>query len=115
MSTFIRQIKGLSTRTGSELNSIKPKAMAIVADSADQKNNSGKSVKFKPIEVSIEMVTDYLGLSAFVADLSRLPKVVKLTRFDLTRRSVEPASHRVMLEAKLTLLLCMLEPTEQST
>lgn len=115
MSTFIRQIKGLSTSTGSKLNSIKPKAMEVALDSVDQKNGSTETLKFKPIEVDLEMLTDFAGMNTFVADLSKLPKVVKLTHFDVARLSADPASRRITLQAKLKLLLCMLEPVEKST
>lgn len=107
MSTFIRQITNLSVRTGCKLNTIKPKPIEIVTDP----NVSNKeTIKYKPIEVTIEMLTDYRGVNDFIAGLSKLPKVMKVTQLELSRRSADSKNQRIVLDAKLTLMLCVLEP-----
>lgn len=107
MSTFIRQITDLSVRTGCKLNTIKPKPVEVITDpNAPNK----EAIRYKPIEVTIEMLTDYRGVNDFIAGLSKLPKVMKVTQIELSRRSVDYKTHQAMLDAKLTLILCMIEP-----
>jgi len=108
MSTFIRQITDLSVKTGCKLNTIKPKPIEVVADPNAPQT---ETIKYKPIEVEIEMHTDFAGVNDFIAGLSGLPKVAKVTEIELSRRSVDTATRRAMLDAKLTLILCMLEPS----
>lgn len=107
MSTFIRQITDLSVRTGCKLNTIKPKPIEVITD---PNVPNKEAIKYKPIEVTIEMLTDYRGVNDFIAGLSKLPKVMKVTQIELSRRSVDCKTHRALLDANLTLTLCMIEP-----
>lgn len=107
MSTFIRQITDLAGQAGCKLNTIKPKPIEVITD---PNAPVGDAIKYKPIEVTIEMLADYRGVNDFIAGLSKLPKVMKVTQIELSRRSVDPRTHRALLDAKLTLTLCMIDP-----
>ena len=107
ISTFIGEVTNLANSTGCGLKSMKPK---LSQTSLEDKT---KAVRFRPVEVEIDMSTNYASIGRFIVGLSRLPKVVRVKRVDLSRKAVDYTARKAELGAKLTLELCLIEPSEK--
>lgn len=110
MSTFICDVTQLARSTGCKLKTVNPQPIQSPIE------DEGESVKFSPVQVDIQMSSTYASFSKFLDGLSRLPKkVVKVTRIELTRQSVNIPARKITLEAKVSLVLCRVEPPGKST
>ena len=107
ISTFIRQVTVLAKYSRCTLKSISPKqAQSAIRDGSE-------TISYRPVEVGLEMSGDYAGIDAFIDGLSRLPKVTKIAQIELKRQAVDQKTRKIKLDAKMTLVLCMIEPLEK--
>jgi Tfp pilus assembly protein PilO len=107
MSTFIRQITELAKNSGCTLKSISPKP----ADPTVKNDKEG--IAYRPVQVDIAMSASYAGIDRFLEGLSLLPKVVKVTQIELSRQPVDRSTRKIKLDARLVLVLYMLETSEK--
>jgi len=107
ISTFIRQVTELAGTTGCTLKTISPKPAQSPVKDKDE------NVRFRPVEVEMDMSATFAGVEKFIDGLSRLPKVTKVTKISLSRQAVDWSARKIKLDTKLSLVLCLIEPAEK--